>query len=135
VRQEIHLPNAASQSGGVAAPDQKTAIVTGASRGIGAAIAERLARYGFTVVINYAGSAAPAEALAAKIEKAGGKAIAAQADVSDPAAVERMFDSAAPVLTKGSSLAAARKLRPHIIGALQLRMPRRLEQPGFREME
>lgn len=74
--------------------EQRVAIVTGASRGIGAAIAERLARDGFSVVINYAGSAAPAEALAAKIEKAGGHAITVQADVSDPAAVRRMFDSA-----------------------------------------
>src|SRR5262245_680640 len=71
----------------------KVAIVTGASRGIGASIAERLARDGFTVVINYAGSAAPAEALAARIEKAGGRAITAQADVSDAAAVARMFDA------------------------------------------
>jgi 3-oxoacyl-[acyl-carrier protein] reductase len=75
-------------------PDQKTAIVTGASRGIGAAIAERLARDGFTVVINYAGSIGPAEALAAKIEKAGGRAMTARADVSDPNAVARMFDLA-----------------------------------------
>lgn len=72
----------------------KVAIITGASRGIGAAIAERLAEDGFTVVINYAGSAPPAEALAAKIEKAGGEAMTAQADVSDPAAVGRMFDRA-----------------------------------------
>jgi len=72
----------------------KVAIVTGSSRGIGAAVAERLARESFTVVINYAASAAPAEALAAKIEKAGGRAITARGDVSDPAAVARMFDAA-----------------------------------------
>lgn len=72
----------------------KVAIVTGGSRGIGAAIAERLAGDGFTVVINYAGGAADAEALAGKIEKDGGRAVTAQADVSDPAAVARMFDMA-----------------------------------------
>jgi 3-oxoacyl-[acyl-carrier protein] reductase len=70
----------------------KVAIVTGSSRGIGAAIAERLVADGFTVVINYAGGAAEAEALAGKIERAGGRAITAQADVSDGAAVSRMFD-------------------------------------------
>jgi len=72
----------------------KVAIVTGSSRGIGAAIAERLAADGYTVVINYAGKAEEAEALAAKIEKAGGRALAAQADVSDPQAVARMWDAA-----------------------------------------
>ncbi|MGO7302216.1 SDR family NAD(P)-dependent oxidoreductase, partial [Rhizobium ruizarguesonis] len=58
------------------------------------AIAERLGRDGFAVVVNYAGSAAAAEEVVRKIEGAGGKAIAAQADVSDAEAVRRMFDMA-----------------------------------------
>jgi 3-oxoacyl-[acyl-carrier protein] reductase len=72
----------------------KVAIVTGSSRGIGAAIAARLATDGYKVVINYAGKADEAEVLAAKIEKAGGRALTAQADVSDPQAVARMWDAA-----------------------------------------
>src|SRR5260221_2101670 len=73
----------------------KVAIVTGASRGIGAAIVERLAGDGFTVVINYSGEAAPAEALARKIEGKGGRALTAKADVGDPKAVRQMFEAAA----------------------------------------
>jgi 3-oxoacyl-[acyl-carrier protein] reductase len=72
---------------------ERIAIVTGASRGIGATIAQRLARDGMTVVVNYAGSAADAERLAATIEAAGGRAGTAQADVSDAKAVARLFDT------------------------------------------
>jgi 3-oxoacyl-[acyl-carrier protein] reductase len=73
---------------------KKVAVITGASRGIGAAVAERLGRDGFVVVINYSGDAKPAEALARKIETGGGRALTAKADVSDPAAVRGMFDAA-----------------------------------------
>lgn len=74
--------------------NRKVAIVTGASRGIGAAIATRLARDGLAVVINYAGNAARAEALAETIRCAGGEALPVQADVSNAAAVTTLFDAA-----------------------------------------
>lgn len=70
------------------------AIVTGASRGIGAAIATRLAREGHAVVVNYAGRADEAQQVVAQIESAGGRAIAVQADVADAAAVRALFDAA-----------------------------------------
>ncbi|MBC7977047.1 MAG: SDR family oxidoreductase [Myxococcales bacterium] len=72
----------------------RAAIVTGSARGIGAAIAERLAQDGFGVVINYSGEAGPAEELRGKITAAGGRAIACKADVADAAAVAAMFDEA-----------------------------------------
>ena len=75
-------------------PAAKVAIVTGASRGTGAAVAERLAQDGLAVVVNYAGDAAPAKALTDKIAAAGARAISIRADVSDPSAVARMFDAA-----------------------------------------
>ncbi|KAF1017411.1 MAG: 3-oxoacyl-[acyl-carrier-protein] reductase FabG [Stenotrophomonas maltophilia] len=71
----------------------RTALVTGASRGIGAAIARRLSRDGFAVAINYASNAAEADALVAELTAAGGTAFAVKADVSDAAQVRAMFDA------------------------------------------
>jgi 3-oxoacyl-[acyl-carrier protein] reductase len=79
---------------------QKVAIVTGASRGIGAVIAERLAGEGFAVVINYASSAAEAEALVASVQANGGKAIAVKADVASASDVRALFDTTEQQLGK-----------------------------------
>jgi 3-oxoacyl-[acyl-carrier protein] reductase len=73
---------------------KQVAIVTGSSRGIGAAIAQRLAQEGYAVVVNYAGNAAEAQDVVGAIEGAGGSALAVQADVADATAVKAMFDAA-----------------------------------------
>jgi 3-oxoacyl-[acyl-carrier protein] reductase len=72
----------------------RSAIVTGASRGIGRAVARRLAHDGFAVVVNYASSASDAEAAVAEIKTTGGQAIAVKADVANPVDVERLFEEA-----------------------------------------
>jgi 3-oxoacyl-[acyl-carrier protein] reductase len=69
----------------------KTAIVTGASRGIGRAIAEALALHGAKVVINYSRNGTIAEEIANQIQLGGGEAVAIQADISKAAEVERLF--------------------------------------------
>ncbi|WP_430391170.1 glucose 1-dehydrogenase [Dyella sp. 20L07] len=72
----------------------KVAVVTGASKGIGAAIAKSLAAEGASVVVNYASSKAGADAVVAEIEKAGGKAIAVGGDVSKAAEAKGIVDKA-----------------------------------------
>lgn len=72
----------------------RTAIVTGASGGIGQGIAERLAKDGFSIVVHYAGNRAKAEETVKRIEVAGGKATAVGADISKATEVAQLFDKA-----------------------------------------
>src|ERR1700723_273929 len=69
----------------------KIAVVTGASKGIGAAIAELMAAEGAAVVVNYASSKAGADAVVKRITQKEGKAVAVQADGSKPEEVQRLF--------------------------------------------
>ncbi len=72
----------------------KVAVVTGASKGIGASIAKALAAEGASVVVNYASSKAGADTIVGAIKQTGGKAVAAQGDVSKPAEAEGVIDAA-----------------------------------------
>jgi 3-oxoacyl-[acyl-carrier protein] reductase len=73
---------------------EQTALVTGASRGLGKAIARSLAQHGAAVCVNYVARRAEAEALVNEIRTAGGRAVAARADVGDSAQVEEMMGAA-----------------------------------------
>lgn len=73
--------------------EQRVAVVTGSSRGIGAATARRLAREGYAVTVNYLTNRDLAAQVVRDIEAAGGRAIFRQADVADPAAVRALFDA------------------------------------------
>ncbi len=72
----------------------RTAVVTGASRGIGRAVAKRLAKDGFDVVVNYAGNAKEAGTVVTEIQSSGGRAMAIRADVGNAADVENLFAEA-----------------------------------------
>lgn len=89
------IASAQSSHTGAIAPqsDKRGAIVTGSSRGIGAATARRLARDGFAVTVNYLTNRDLAEAVVRDIEAAGGRAIVRRGDVADPAAVKSLFDA------------------------------------------
>jgi 3-oxoacyl-[acyl-carrier protein] reductase len=72
----------------------RTAIVTGASRGIGAAITKRLAGDGIAVIVNYGRGRDAADAVVSAVEAAGGTALAVQADIGEPAGMAALFDAA-----------------------------------------
>jgi 3-oxoacyl-[acyl-carrier protein] reductase len=80
--------------------DGKVAVVTGASKGIGAGIAKQLAAEGAAVVVNYASSKSDADKVVDEIAKAGGKAIAVQGSVAKKADIQRLFASATKLFGK-----------------------------------
>src|SRR5882762_2166625 len=90
----------------------KSAIVTGASGGIGRVVAKRLAKDGFAICVHYAGNPAKAESVVDEINNAGGKAVAVQADVAKAADVERLFKESMEALGEPNVLVHCAGIMP-----------------------
>ena len=92
--------------------EPRIALITGASKGIGAAVARRLARDGFEIWLNYRSDESAAQAVAREIEAAGGRCRLLKFDVADEAAVREalgpLLEERAPATTSGSTTAATR---------------------------
>ena len=92
-----------------------SAIVTGASGGLGGEVAKRLAKDGFAVVVHYAGKPGPAQAVVAELKAAGGEAIAVQADVASAADVERLFKESIAAFGQPNVVVHCAGIMPNIL--------------------
>ncbi len=94
---------------------KKSAIITGASGGLGGEVARRLVRDGFAVVVHFAGKPAPAQAVVAELKAAGGQAIAVQADVANASDVERLFQKSIAAFGKPTVVVHCAGIMPNLL--------------------
>ncbi len=94
---------------------KKSAIITGASGGLGGEVARRLVRDGFAVVVHFAGKPAPAQAVVAELKAAGGQAIAVQADVANASDVERLFQKSIDAFGKPTVVVHCAGIMPNLL--------------------